>query len=65
MPIKPETGGSGRVSQTAPRSKSLGEQEWAKAMRSPRFRKALEDGHKAADEGRVSTWAQVKKRLGL
>jgi hypothetical protein len=65
MPIKPDGEDSGRVSPTAPRSKSIGEQEWAKALRSPRFRKALAEGHKAVDEGRVSTWAEVKKRLGL
>lgn len=65
MPIKPNTEAEGRVSQTAPRSKSLSEQEWAKALRNRRFRDALDAGHKAASEGRVSPWGEVKKRLGL
>lgn len=65
MAGKPETGDSGRVSPTAPRSKSIGEQQWATALGDRRFTKALKAGHADVDAGRVAPWAEVKKRLGL
>lgn len=66
MTPKSDKGHDGsRISPTAPRTQSISDQQWAVAVKDPGFRAAVDDGLADAKVGRVSPWAEVKKRLGL
>ncbi len=63
MPSQPDHGRS-RVSQTAPKQRSISEQQWAAALKDPSFRKAIDEGLADEAASRVTPWSEVKKRLG-